>query len=234
MVEKASEGSATMAGGDEARKECERTDDGHIPFEGLPNTRDMGGIAGADGRRVVCGKLLRSGALDGATSHDLDLLRDGYRLRTVVDLRTEEERRKKPDPEDALPDVRFVDAPILNPASLGIAKEGGIKGLAEAMLTIEGHPGDLMKRIYVSTMTNEKGQRGFASFFEAVLTTKEGSVLWHCSAGKDRTGIAAALLLHVLGASDDDIMEDYLASNRFLESRTQEIMDALAAHRRCV
>ena len=44
-------------------------------------------------------------------------------------------------------------------------------------------------------------------------------------------GIAAALLLHVLGASPDDIMEDYLASNRFLESRTQEIMDALAAHR---
>ena len=136
MVEKASGGSAATAGGDEARKECERTDDGHIPFEGLPNTRDMGGIAGADGRRVVCGKLLRSGALDGATSHDLDLLRDGYRLRTVVDLRTEEERRKKPDPEDALPDVRFVDAPILNPASLGIAKEGGIKGLAEAMRAI--------------------------------------------------------------------------------------------------
>ncbi len=98
------------------------------------------------------------------------------------------------------------------------------------MRTIEGHPGDLMKRIYVSTMTNEKGQRGFASFFEAVLTTKEGSALWHCSAGKDRTGIAAALLLHVLGASPDDIMEDYLASNRFLESHTQEIMDALAAH----
>ena len=208
----------------------EDASDGRIQLEGLPNTRDIGGIPAADGRFVKHARLLRSGALVGATERDLKALVDDFDLRTVVDLRTEEEARAKPDPLDLLGEVRYVSVPLLNPAALGIANEGGVKGMLKAIREVEGNPASIMERVYVSTVLDERGQHGFARFFDAVLATEQGSVLWHCSAGKDRTGMAAALLLWVLGASDEDIMADYLASNRYLQNRTEEILNALASH----
>ena len=208
----------------------EKVSDGHIELEGLPNTRDIGGIPAADGRYVKHARLLRSGALAGATERDLEVLLDDFGVRTVIDLRTEEERREKPDPEDGMEGVRFEDAPVLNTATLGVTREGGIKGALKMLRAVQDDPAQIMRDIYERMVLDEASQRGFASFFDDVLDTQEGTVLWHCTIGKDRAGLAAMLLLHVLGASPDDIMEDYLASNRFLESHTQEIMDALAAH----
>ena len=98
----------------------ERADDGRIEFEGLPNTRDLGGLPSVDGRFVKRARLLRSGALARATERDLKVLADEFDLRTVVDLRTEEERREHPDPEDALLDVRFRDAPVLSASTFGV------------------------------------------------------------------------------------------------------------------
>ena len=104
----------------------EKESDGHIELEGLPNTRASGGIRAADGRYVKHARLLRSGALAGATERDLEVLLDDFDVRTVIDLRTEEERREKPDPEDGLEGVRFDDAPVLNTSTLGVTREGGI------------------------------------------------------------------------------------------------------------
>lgn len=208
----------------------ENASDGHIELEGLPNTRDLGGIEGADGRFVKHALLLRSGALAGATERDLEVLVDDYDLRTVVDLRTEEERREKPDPEDALMGVRFEDAPVLNTSTLGITREGGIKGALKMLRTVQDNPAQVMMDIYPSMLLDEESKCGFAAFFDDVLATKEGSVLWHCTLGKDRAGLAAMLLLHVLGASRDAIFKDYEATNRYIASRTDEITQALATY----
>ena len=83
-------------------------------LEGLPNTRDVGGLPTDDGRYVKHARLLRSGALDHATARDLEVLLDDYQVRTVIDLRTEEERKEHPDPQDGLVGVRFADAPVLS------------------------------------------------------------------------------------------------------------------------
>ena len=68
----------------------EKESDGHIELEGLPNTRDIGGIRAADGRYVKHARLLRSGALAGATERDLEVLLDDFDVRTVSDRRSEE------------------------------------------------------------------------------------------------------------------------------------------------
>ncbi|WP_180326585.1 tyrosine-protein phosphatase [Raoultibacter phocaeensis] len=221
--------------------------DGHIELEGLANTRDLGGIKTEDGRAVLPKMLIRSGALSGATEHDAAALTDEYRLAKVIDLRTEEERLKNPDPEDLFDGVEFLDIPILNTQALGITREGGIKGLLKAVKVIDTDPAGLMIDIYPSMLLNEQSMQGYRRFFEELLKNEPpigtdpidddselspatGSVLWHCSAGKDRAGLATVLLLHVLGVPYESILADYLATNKYMETRTQEILDSLSAY----
>ena len=201
-------------------------------LEGLPNTRDLGGIPASDGRVVASARLIRSGALDRATERDLRTLLDEYRVRTVIDLRTEEERREHPDPEDAMEGVRFVNDPVLDTAALGVTREGGLLGALKALRALKKNPAGVMEGVYERLILDEKSQRGYARFFDDVLAAgaNEGSVLWHCTVGKDRAGLAAALLLHALGVPRDVVMADYLATNRHVASHAQDVADALAAH----
>lgn len=208
----------------------ERADDGHIELEGLPNTRDLGGIRGAEGCLIKHGLLIRSGTLAGATERDLKVLLDDFDLRLVVDLRTEEERREKPDPEDALMDVRFENAPLLNTETLGVTRQGGMRGALKMLRAVQDDPAKVMMDIYPQMLLDQGSQQGFKTFFDSVLSVEEGSVLWHCAIGKDRVGLATMLLLHVLGVSRADIFKDYQATNRYVASRAQEIADALAAY----
>ena len=93
---------------------------GHIPFEGLRNTRDLGGLPAADRRRVKPALLLRSGALRKAAESDLARLLADYRLEGVVDFRTEVERDKEPDPRERMEGVVFYDFPALSGETIGI------------------------------------------------------------------------------------------------------------------
>ncbi|MEG0375810.1 MAG: tyrosine-protein phosphatase, partial [Raoultibacter sp.] len=222
-------------------------EDGHIELESLYNTRDLGGIETSDGRHVKPRMLIRSALLADATEHDAKSLIDDFRLRKVIDFRTEEERLKRPDPEDLFLGVSFIDIPVLNTQALGITREGGIKGLIEAAKSLEADPAEIMIKIYPSMLLNERSMQGYAAFFDELLKDEgaplgsdpligdasahaEGSVLWHCSAGKDRAGLAAALLLYVLGVPYERILADYLATNKYIESHTQEILDMLATY----
>lgn len=208
----------------------ESASDGRIEFEGLPNTRDLGGIPAAGGLFVRHARLLRSGALDRATQRDLETLADEFDVRTVVDLRTEEERREHPDPEDALLGVRFFCAPVLSAATFGVTHEGGIRSALKALRAVQKNPAGMMMDVYARMVLDEQSQRGFSQFFQDVLTADQGAVLWHCTIGKDRAGLATMLMLHVLGVPRDVIVKDYEATNRCVEARSQDIMDALAAY----
>ena len=153
-------------------------------------------------------------------------------MRTVIDLRTEEERREHPDPEDAMEGVRFVNDPVLDTAALGVTREGGLLGALKALRALKKNPAGVMEDVYERLILDEKSQRGYARFFDDVLAAgaNEGAVLWHCTVGKDRAGLAAALLLHALGVPRDVVMADYLATNRHVASHAQDVADALAAH----
>lgn len=157
-----------------------------VPLEGTRNTRDLGGLPARNGT-VRAGMIYRSGALCFVTPADVTMLKN-RRLRTVVELRLPQEiARDGPDKPGLTRGLKVVHLPMGN--SRGIHKEA-----------------------YVSYMAER--QDVFRGFFE--LLSKEDSypLLFHCSAGKDRTGILSALLLMHLGTPREVILDDYLQSQR--------------------
>ena len=84
-----------------------------------------------------------------------------------------------------------------------------------------------MNKMYESLLTDEYSINAIKSFFEILLANKDGAVLWHCTGGKDRTGVLSLLLLKLLGADDKDIMADYLLSEENLKPQTDTIIEEI-------
>ena len=187
---------------------------GWIDFEGLPNTRDLGGLPAVDGARVRCGLLLRSGALGFGTDGDLARLRDGYGLKLVVDLRAEEELVELPDPMDAFPGARYVHADIMADKAAGITQDEDSRELAKLRAqAASADPVDFMALLYPRLLLDESGVEGYRNFFESVLVCEHGAALWHCYVGRDRCGMASALMEAALGVPRGLMEADYLATN---------------------
>lgn len=193
---------------------------GWIDFGHLPNTRDLGGLVGLDGRRVRDRALLRSGALGFGSDADLVRLRDEYRLMAVVDLRNDEELIENPDPMDAFPRARYVHADVLARSAEGITQEKATRERvnrerAEFERKMRDDAVDSMEVMYRYLLLSESGLLGYRKLFETILACDEGAALWHCSVGRDRCGLASMLVESVLGVGWDDIETDYLATNIF-------------------
>lgn len=189
---------------------------GIIDFEGLPNTRDLGGLVGADGRRVRRGLLLRSGALGFGTDADLDRLRDEYDLQLVVDLRNDTELSEVPDPMEAFPGARYVHANILEDETVGITQEAEARvQAAQQRAREENDPVIFMELLYPHLLLESAGVKGYQALFHALLACEQGAALWHCFVGRDRCGMASALVEAALGVSRTDMESDYLATNLY-------------------
>ncbi len=188
--------------------------DPFLPTEGIHNLRDYGGYAAVDGARVKTGLLFRSGQHIDASDADLETIR-ALDIRTVIDLRGVSERtgfpcRRHPD---FAADVIAFDGETSNSPP----HEGG-GGRVE--MTAE-KARDRMIAVYTRMPDNPAMIDMFSRYFEA-LASREGGSLVHCFAGKDRTGIAASLLLHVLGVHHDDIVAEFLRTN---DAPTQEVLE---------
>ena len=86
-------------------------------------------------------------------------------------------------------------------------------------------------QMYVEFLQGDIGKAGYRDFFRVLLDTPEGSaVLWHCTNGKDRTGVAAMLLLGVLNVDDETIMKDFLLTNTFFEAEISAMRNQLKAY----
>lgn len=200
---------------------------GRIELEKLDNTRDLGGLVTADGKRIKRKKLIRSGTLIKASDKDKKTLTEDYELKTVVDFRTEVERTEKPDPE--LDGVKFIFDPILEVGTFGVTREKvTLKDMPKAFEGITENPMSYMKRMYSEIILDEHAQKGYATFFDTLLTQESGSVLWHCSAGKDRVGVGTALLLTVLGVDRGTIVNDYLLTGKYCK-KTIRLLHLLIA-----
>jgi protein-tyrosine phosphatase len=160
-------------------------------LEGAANFRDLGGFPTADGRQVRRGRLFRSDVLYRLTDADMEALR-ALGIRTVIDLRSEREVRTYGIGPLDTPDIRHVNVPLVDDATaetatLADVSIGLLRHLPDAFRSIVGHLAE--------------------GPFPLVLT---------CFAGKDRTGIASALILGALGVSRRDIVADYALSERHM------------------
>jgi protein-tyrosine phosphatase len=191
-----------------------------LNFEGISNFRDLGGYPAADGRAVKWGKLYRSGHLATASNADLAGLAE-LQLASFIDFRSGAEKTEEPN---RLPDpARFalVEIPVLDEGNRNLFNE--ISTRIE-----EGTLGDFdpdLTMVQANRQFADEFTPQFRQFVDTVLEADGAPVLWHCTAGKDRTGFAAAVLLRILGVPQDIIMQDYLASSApALESRRKELL----------
>ncbi|MCB1631751.1 MAG: tyrosine-protein phosphatase [Pseudomonadales bacterium] len=197
---------ATVLAGACARKpEPPPLSEQQVAFAGAPNFRDLGGYLTRDGRRLRTGMLYRSGSLAHLTDADLERLAT-LKLHTVYDFRTPAEVGPAPDrlPPDS--GIERVALPIGDP---GVDVEA------------------LRKRIYAGDIEGLQLAGSYANlvldksdiyraWFEDLLDTRRIPGVFHCTAGKDRTGVGAALFLYALGVPRETVLQDYLASNYYL------------------
>ena len=182
--------------------------------QGIHNLRDYGGYGVAGGGLVRTGVLFRSGQHMEASDNDLALL-DSLDIRTVIDLRGVSER-------DGFPCRRHpsFDAQVIaydGETSNSPPHEGGG---GQVVMTPE-RARERMLAVYTRMPVNPAMIDMFTRYFNA-LDKNDGGSLVHCFAGKDRTGIAAALLLHTLGVHHDDIVDEFLLTNA---APTREILE---------
>ena len=192
-------------------------DHGKIALEGLHNTRDLGGLPTGTGH-VRARRLLRSGMLAPATAGDLAVLHDAYDVRLVIDLRTDEEAAHWPDPMGLLPEARLVRLPVFRAPGGGDA-QAAIRALGEKLASGELDVADLFAGLYPRFVLGKEGIAAYRGLFRELLSLEEGAALWHCSAGKDRCGLASVLVETALGVPRDLVEKDYLATNELIEAK---------------
>lgn len=175
----------------------------HIDFDAIENFRDFGGYSTACGRGLVSGRLYRSGHHAHATDADLARLQ-ALGVATIVDLRQPNEREREPSRRWAGFDGLVVENDILS--SLDWVSE-----LAVSPLTAESLVADTLKH-YRSNVFEPRLIDLFGRFLQSVGAA-DGAVVVHCTAGKDRTGLACAFLHHIAGVHHDDLIADYLMTN---------------------
>lgn len=223
-----------------------------INLTGVKNIRDLGGIKTVDGRKIKEKALIKSGTLYKATEEDIRALTEDYHVKMVIDLRTVAERKVMPSP--CMKSVSQIWNPLYMEHIQGLdvftkdereIVENHLKALfvvnhkaddktrkymdnVRMMVKEENFDADAyMARMYQKFVNNQIIQKQMKQFFSLLMNNREGAILWHCSAGKDRTGMITALLLTALGVSRKDILADYMASNESSQDAVDHILEKL-------
>jgi protein-tyrosine phosphatase len=180
--------------------------DRRIAFEGISNFRDLGGYRTRNGRLVRWGQVFRADALHGMSRGDLALYRE-LGMRTVYDLRTDVERSERPNPvpSRALTIVGRSADEIPPPPPPTATSAAGENFLFELYAGLIEHAAEQIGELFTG------------------LTEEDGlPAVFHCHAGKDRTGLVAALLLEALGVERETILDDYELTRRYRRRTDQE------------
>lgn len=194
-----------------------------IPLKSVANARELGGYHTSDGRTVRSGVLLRTGNLNDITAEDIQTLKDQYRLSFIIDFRMQMELRGNEDPIiggvtnthlDVIGDLKSDQQQI---PDVDINKLDVIR-----LVKMSDQMGMLNDKMYIGFLTTDSGKKAYSQFFRILLAAEpDRAVLWHCTSGKDRTGLAAMLLLSLLGVEESVIMEDYMLTNEYNAPRIE-------------
>ena len=192
-----------------------------IGMTGIGNARELGGYQTVDGHTVKFGKLLRCGKMVNATEEDKARLVNIYHLSKIIDFRTNTERTKDPDP--VLCGIPSVHLSVLGDSmqksvtnQFMVHDLDGLINLAE-----NGMLDNMMVNLNRMIVTEPAAINAYKQFFQELLAADGKTVLWHCSAGKDRAGLGSALVLTALGVDRETVYADYLNTNYYYASDIQ-------------
>lgn len=197
-----------------------------IALETVSNARDLGGLSTYDGRHVKHGRILRTANMSMLNERDIKILKD-YDLRLVLDLRTKTVMDANPNVK--IEGVEYVHIPIVKDLNSRVTSKGDYenRSMADILLTFTsdfaGEGEAWMMEFYKKLYSSDYSLSQYKIFFDYLLKSTQGAVIFHCTAGKDRTGVGAILLLSLLGVKREEIIKDYLLTN---ESTSKEIREA--------
>lgn len=180
-----------------------------LPFVGAKNFRDLGGYQTTDQRTIRWGRLYRSDCLHKLTAADLRRL-TSLALDRIIDFRADHELAQAPDRLPSEVKIRVVRIPILD-SSTEVWRDSREQFLKDNLRKLDPVYAMIETNIELATYFTPQLQM----FVQEVLSANGRPLLFHCAAGKDRTGFAAAVLLRTLGVPQEVVMEDYLLSNQF-------------------
>jgi len=171
------------------------------------NCRDLGGYQASNGSTIKRHQLIRAGYLSDLDGVDQKTLYN-YGVRTVIDLRSPMEVMKYPDHLGRI--ARYLRISVSRRDLT--ESTANLRGLA-SQLTDKKAGFQLMMRSYRQLVISTEAQQAYHHFFKSVLNATPGGILFHCSSGKDRTGLLAILTLMMLDVPKETIKVDYLSSN---------------------
>lgn len=167
--------------------------------------KDLGGIINKENKVLKNNMLIRSANLNKLSISEIRKL-EKHNLRTVIDLRTSVEREERPNTK--IDNVTYKNMPIFKDKVLGITREKGnslIKILKEM---------PSLSELYKMMVTDEYSVSQLKQIINEIVTSDENAILFHCTAGKDRTGIVANILLYILDVDEKEIIKSYLEINK--------------------
>ncbi len=185
-----------------------------LDLKSISNARQLDAYRGADGKRIKSKLLIRSGALYNASIEDLNKLVNLYGLSTIIDLRNADETEHQPDPQ--LPNVKYYSLSVMgedSANSLAIVEiyrqyQNNVGKAYVEMI----RQGALVPDMYTNFFDSTESMQAYRKFFD-ILLSEQGTILWHCTGGKDRTSLATVMLLVILGIDEKTILEDFALIN---------------------
>lgn len=185
----------------------------HLPMTGGYNFRDLGGFKTTDGKYVKWGKVFRSDDLNKLTDADLKYL-NSIPLISIIDFRSPSEIKLSPDkmPRSTRNNYAFSITP------------GNLSSIDDIKNMTTDQINNTMKSINQMLVTDSSCIAQYRLYFDLLQDETETPLMFHCSAGKDRTGMGAALFLYSLGVDEKTILNDYLSSNKYLGDKYKPIL----------
>ncbi|MDR0445822.1 MAG: tyrosine-protein phosphatase [Oscillospiraceae bacterium] len=166
-----------------------------LPLKNAYNARDLGGYPCRGGGVTRQRAFVRADGLAALDTADINFLID-YGVKTVIDLRSADEIAVEPEPEALVAGTEYINIPLIAGDAADATKISGVTDAA-----------GFLPAFYKSVVQN--GHAAVARVLKTAASATSGAVLFHCTAGKDRTGIIAALLLGIAGVAEADILANY-------------------------
>ena len=201
-----------------------------LPVQGIVNARDLGGYEGADGRTVRAGMLLRAASLADAKDTDLEYLAS-LPVKEVIDFRLDFELKGRED--RMVPGADYIRIPVNSSAGAKMEDDKDAEKIRNQkhfdinkvimIAAFNDKAQTMAENLYPNMVFSEECQKQFASFLQRVVEAEDGAVLFHCTQGKDRTGLASAYLLAALGADRETIVRDFDLTNKVYENDVRKL-----------
>ncbi len=203
-----------------------------IQLESIPNIRDLGGYPVADGRIIKSGMILRGGALDKVSDEDAATLRDKFKLKHIVDLRGRMEIARGED--RAIGGASYVNIDLIDYSHAGPSIESlfarGFKSIEDIMVNgaMDPYVQLVISNLYTTFVSSRHTLDGYSTLMRLLVEADDnGAFYFHCSQGKDRTGLGAAFILSALGATRDLIIADFSCSKDAYYEPTGRIIEQI-------